>query len=888
MEPFYFRAKPKNKIVESLSNFWWMIRSHPWMSCGALVFVVLVILNFRRGDEESVVIPEGPPGVSAEAQAEISRGTNFLRSGNFAEANVSFAKAEFFAFRDRDLPALADAKVFVGTMDLRTGKLQECEREFLDVIKLRKASGDTSQLADDQIRLAAVYAQTGRQEESMALLTDALELKKKEEDIDGQADILHNMAALYDLKGDLDLELETIDEAIQLHHDADNDTGVSRDQELKGGLLCRMGQPDEGLAALEQARNLGDNPLAGNSLGPSNTDVILNECKCLFLIHDYAPLQEKLKSLIELCEKTHDERSLSHALLLLGALYDNLGTYALAVPLYQRASDLADKFSDSNLQAIARTALAEGLSKTGQPDQAIENLGEALEITKHRKDRQLQAVILAHRGFVEVNAGKMGDAADDLEDAVDLFEELRMNLRTAGDRSAFFRVTSEAYPALAYINIQKENYREAFRWIERGRAKSLLDMLQTRSMTGGRIENSVEVEDLERQLKNLEGHYGSTDFWRLALRRRLVLHDLMRKDPELGSLVEAAPPDLDEIQSNLGSNDALIEYYHPEKIRISQNGKDSIWIFVVTRDRVVFRSVQVETEKILETARLFLAGAADPYFDENQFATQSDKLYEWLFSPISGLIQGKRLLIVPWGPIYYLPLGAIYHDGYLAKQHEISVYPSAGVLPFMVKKRRHGTTSIMALGNPVTDAPSLPGSEMEAQEVCKLFPKSALYLREKATESLLKNHILSYDVLHLSTHGGFDPVEPMDSLVLLTNDDLEDGELTVHEIYQMDLRKISLVTLSACTTGEMGLDPGSDVVGLVQSFFFAGSPSVVASMWSVDDQATRTFMNYFYRAYTAGHSKSRSIQMAQEAMLDQSSFRAPFFWAAFQLFGDPE
>lgn len=867
---------------------WWLARSHPWYSTGVILFLIFVIHTMRKPSEEVSPIPEGPPGVSAEAQAALARGTSLLQAGNLSQASSSFAKAEYYAYRDRDIPVLTQAKVFVGAMDLEAGKLKEAEQEFSEVITLRKASGDRIQLADDYIRLAAVYTRLGRQDESMDLLDKSLDLKKEADDENGQADVLHNMAALYDVSGEYDLELQTIDEAIRIHDEVDDQTGMARDWILKGGLLCRTGQPDEGLAMLEKAGSLGDNPLQGGAIGAGNPEIILNQCKCLFLTRDYGLLKQKLESLIELSEKTHDNARLSHALLLLGALYDKLGTYALSVPLYQQASDLADKFSDANLQAIARTALADGLARTGQPEMAIRNLDDAVEIATDHQEKQLVAVILSHRGFIKINAGKLGDAEDDLEDAADLFEELRMNLRTAGDRSGFYSVASETYPALGYINIQKEKYEKAFQWIERGRSKSLLDMLQTRAMTGGRIENSIEVESLEQRLKEIDGQFGSADYWSLALKRRLVLHDLMRKDPELGALVEAAPPDLDVIQSSLGKNDVLIEYYHPEKIRITQNGKDSIWIFVVSRDRVDFRSVPVETKEILETAKLFLAGASDPGFDENQYADQSQKLYDWLFAPISGLIRGKRLLIVPWGPLYYLPFGAIYHDGYLAKQYEMTVYPSAGVLPFMVKKRRHGATSIMALGNPDTDAPELPGSEQEAQEVCRLFPKSALYLRERATESLLKNHILAYDVLHLSTHGGFDPVEPMDSLVLLTNDGLEDGELHVHEIYQMDLRKISLVTLSACTTGDMGVDPGSDVVGLVQSFFFAGSPSVVASMWSVSDDATRAYMNYFYRAYTAGHSKSQSIQMAQQAMLQASQWKAPYYWAAFQLFGDPE
>jgi len=93
-----------------------------------------------------------------------------------------------------------------------------------------------------------------------------------------------------------------------------------------------------------------------------------------------------------------------------------------------------------------------------------------------------------------------------------------------------------------------------------------------------------------------------------------------------------------------------------------------------------------------------------------------------------------------------------------------------------------------------------------------------------------------------------------------------------------------LVTLSACETGLGKVASGDDVVGLTRGFLYAGAATIVASLWKVDDRATAELMRRFYDNL----GRMDKLEALRQAQLEtRKAFPAPFFWAAFQLIGNP-
>jgi CHAT domain-containing protein len=112
----------------------------------------------------------------------------------------------------------------------------------------------------------------------------------------------------------------------------------------------------------------------------------------------------------------------------------------------------------------------------------------------------------------------------------------------------------------------------------------------------------------------------------------------------------------------------------------------------------------------------------------------------------------------------------------------------------------------------------------------------------------------------------------------------------VWEIFEQVRLDTDLVVLSACSSAlgeELG---GEGLIGLTRAFQYAGARSVVASLWNIRDQATAELMVRFYWHLRSGLPKDEALQSAQVELIREpvggKDFSAPFFWAAFQLYGD--
>jgi CHAT domain-containing protein len=142
---------------------------------------------------------------------------------------------------------------------------------------------------------------------------------------------------------------------------------------------------------------------------------------------------------------------------------------------------------------------------------------------------------------------------------------------------------------------------------------------------------------------------------------------------------------------------------------------------------------------------------------------------------------------------------------------------------------------------------------------------------------------LNADVLHFATHGSFDTMSPLNSSLKLANN----KKITAKEIFG-DMRLDSdLVTLSACETGLSKVIQGDELLGLTRAFIYAGSPSMLVSLWSVSDTSTKDFMfNFYDNLKNKKMSKVKALQQAQLSLMKVDSYSNPYYWAPFILVGD--
>jgi len=307
-----------------------------------------------------------------------------------------------------------------------------------------------------------------------------------------------------------------------------------------------------------------------------------------------------------------------------------------------------------------------------------------------------------------------------------------------------------------------------------------------------------------------------------------------------------------------------------------------------------------------------------------------------LFKPIEKDVRAsKALIVVPDGTLSYLPFEALVTTSghskptYLAEKFAIVYGPSASALVTVDAMNRQimPRRELLAFGDPVitiangyrktgSESPSsesvsklhrsspgedyaergfslarLPYTRDEVLGIGKFFPpdQRQLYLGADAREETVKSEKLDdFRYIHFATHGFLDESHPGRSGILLSRapESNEDGILQAGEIMRLKLNA-DIVTLSACSTGLGKLVTGEGILGLTRAFFYAGARNVVVSLWNVNDSATATLMESFYRNLRRGLTKSEALHRAKLSILHNSqlSWRHPYFWAGFVLEG---
>jgi CHAT domain-containing protein len=171
----------------------------------------------------------------------------------------------------------------------------------------------------------------------------------------------------------------------------------------------------------------------------------------------------------------------------------------------------------------------------------------------------------------------------------------------------------------------------------------------------------------------------------------------------------------------------------------------------------------------------------------------------------------------------------------------------------------------------------------EARAVASIFGVEPV-VGKKATASVLRRDASNYAILHLAGHFEIDQKNPIASQIVLDREGEEDARLDLESVYGLDLRDADLVVLSGCQSHNGKRTRGDDILGLSQAFLYAGSPSVVASLWSVDDATTKILMVSFYTHLKVGQSKADALRSAQSEV--RQKYPNPYYWAGFVLTGD--
>ena len=505
-------------------------------------------------------------------------------------------------------------------------------------------------------------------------------------------------------------------------------------------------------------------------------------------------------------------------------------------------------------------------------------------------------------------------------------------------------LTPFACAALAGIEIQARSAERALEIVEKCRGRVLAGLLANRAFHAPeRLFTFPSAQELEAERR------AGTHEKRQAERVRAQQEALSNPNPRARAASRPATID-EMRRMAAERNATLVVYavdYEPAALPVRMPDRETgIIAWVVSPDgRVTVR--QRKLDGLFAESALALSGAALRLRESlgvpgrgairaavaavraPASASNADlrRFHQLLIEPISDLLpvqEGSRLIIVPERALFLVPFAALENAAGepLIARHAISVTPSLQtlVLAALRKQPAGDTTASVVVGNPLMpsytpkpggrpmDIPPLPGAEEEAYAIAALLKTTAL-TGAAATKSIVLARTANARYVHLATHGFLDRltdqaqsgVNPHVREIALFDQTAEggikapgmlalapsggdSGMLSADEIAQSSNRA-ELVVMSACDSGRGAINDDG-VIGLSRAWMAAGVPSVMVTLWTIPDDATKDLMVSFYQQLMAGTRKAEALRLAMLAT--RAKYPDPFNWAAFTLIGETD
>jgi tetratricopeptide (TPR) repeat protein len=271
----------------------------------------------------------------------------------------------------------------------------------------------------------------------------------------------------------------------------------------------------------------------------------------------------------------------------------------------------------------------------------------------------------------------------------------------------------------------------------------------------------------------------------------------------------------------------------------------------------------------------------------------------------------ELVMVAPHGPLHLLPLHALHMpDGaFLGDRHALVYAPSATALAYCLRRRSHSDPRARPSVYVAATAAGEDAHPHFFETDGGMFDPSKWAVgSELAGETSPRGAIRgleAHDVAHITCHGYFDDQRPLQSGLLLGNGeqrpprDIRSVPIIERSNYLLTARELlrsrisaGLVTVRACSTGmQAERNTGDELDGLTRSLLYAGSSSVIVSLWNVDQESSRDLVRGFYDRWQSdpARGKWRALWDAQRALRsdpERPHLQHPYHWAPLVLVGD--
>ncbi|WP_392534355.1 CHAT domain-containing protein [Nostoc sp. C117] len=798
----------------------------------------------------------------------------------------------------------------IGSTYSDLGELQKALDYFHQALLINREIGDKTGEARTINNIGNVYLNSGESQKALDYFQQSLSLRREVGDKLGEARTINNISLIYLDLGQKQKALDYLQQCLPIYKQMGDESAESISLNNIGTIYLDSGEQQKALNYLQQSLVLRKQ--IGDKLGEART---LNN-----IGNVYSKFGEKQKALdyfhqsLPLFQSVENKLGLAANLNNIGSIYSDLGEQKKALDYYQQSLPLYQKVGNRGGEALTIYNIASAQRKQGNLNAALTQIKIVINIVEDLRTK-INSQELRTSYFATV------------QNYYQFYIDLLMQLHK--------QQPSQGYDALA-LQIS-----------ERARARSLLELLtEAKADIRQGVEPKLlsQEKNLQQQIDVLEkrriqllgGNYTQIQLQALEKENEAVLEQYQQvqtqiraTSPHYAALTQPQPLSLAQIQQQVLDEDTLLLEY--------SLGENRSYVWAVTNKSITSYELpkRADIEAIVQKFRQEIT---TPYL---KHSPSIDALSKIILAPVAPQLQNKRLVVVSDGALQYVPFGALTKPNSqqtssyepLLINHEIITLPSVSTVAILRsehKERKPATKTLVVLADPIfsidderlqskVQVPPAPVPEdnlntlalsratrdsdisfkrlqftrQEAEEILALVPadkaKSAFDFTA-SRNTATSNDLSQYSIIHFATHGILNSKHPeLSGIVLSLFDNKgvpENGFLRLHDIFNLNL-KAELVVLSACKTGLGEEVKGEGLVGLTRGFMYAGSPRVVVSLWSVDDQATSELMKVFYKKMLQeGLKPAAALRTAQLEIWRTQKYAAPYYWAAFTLQGE--
>lgn len=772
---------------------------------------------------------------AAIVESPLDEASALQQQGKLKEARDRYhAAAEEFRTTG-DQQNLAVALSAAGGISISLGDYGGAINDVERAVQLRRALHDND-LANDLNTLGRAYQYLGNYAAALDHYEQALKSDRSQGDLSGEVTRLNNIGTIYFYLGQYSTALESYETALKIVDANAGQIWQRWGKKLTTGNIAtvydRLGLEEKALDLYRQNSGKPD------EMAPEEyAQLLLNEGVLYRHMGDPVKALELYQTSQGLFRTSHQSDGEISALRNIGIVKaTDLADLSGAIQSFTSALELAQKSSNERALVQANLYLGDVFRRLGQSKAASAHLNTALEVARKIGLVEEQWKALYSLGRIEEQTGDPQAAAEDYQRAISIIESVRAGLRVPSLKIDFLADKRDVYDSLIALHLQQPDppIAELFQWMERSRARTLLERMSART--------SLNEASIKLVQSHLPPETVFVEFW-IGPQNGIALWITSDKlgivrYPSAGALRSAAEKLLLAVQS--GGNGWK---------QLSQDLGASILNGIPIRRHLILvpdgpLNLPFEILTLPGSENLLIEQSDVTYLPSARFltlhsATRSGWLFPW-----------SRELVAIGDPL-------VSSNDLLAEQEQWR---------------------------------PLQASADEVRGVASAIPgKAELHLGADARKTyLLAGRLRNLPLLHISTHAVVDTEHPDRSRILLTAESPNTPDyLFQEEVNGLDLRNVGLVTVSACDTARGKLVTGEGVQAFSQSFLAAGASATIASMWKVADAPTASFMKQLYYSLGQGASKAEALRAAKLRFLHSNSDLAmPRYWAAFVLNGD--